>query len=118
MIENYQKHKKVVWIPQREEAFTKAKQAVYDCQKLFSVDEKATPILQTDASDYGIGGRLYQIVNGIMQPITYISKALQGTQYNWSVIEKDCYAIFNCVQKMKPIIGNTHFIFSKLIIKT
>ena len=58
MIEDYQKHKKVVWTPQREEAFTKAKQAVYDCQKLFFVDEKATPILQTDASDYGIGGRL------------------------------------------------------------
>ena len=110
MIEDYNKHKKVVWTPQREEAFTKAKQAVYDCQKLFSVDEKATPILQTDASDYGIGGMLYQIVNGIMQPITYISKALQGIQYNWSVIEKDCYAIFHCVQKMKPIIGNTHFI--------
>ena len=35
-----------MWTPQREEAFTKAKQAVYDCQKLFFVDEKATPILQ------------------------------------------------------------------------
>ena len=35
-----------MWTPQREEAFTKAKQAVYDCQKLFFLDEKATPILQ------------------------------------------------------------------------
>ena len=30
MIEDYNKHKKVVWTLEREEAFTKAKQAVYD----------------------------------------------------------------------------------------
>ena len=66
MIEDYHRHKKVVWTPQREEAFTKAKQVVYDCQKLFFVDENAIPILQTDASDYGIGGMLYQVINEIM----------------------------------------------------
>ena len=110
MIEQYEKHKKVVWTVEREAAFEKAKQAVYDCQKLFFVNPTATPILQTDASDYGIGGMLYQIVNGIMQPIMYLSKALQGSQYNWSVIEKECYAIFFCIQKLKPIIGNSHFI--------
>ena len=50
------------------------------CQKLFFVNEHVTAILQTDTSDYRIlGGMPYQIVNEIIQPITYISKALQGT---------------------------------------
>ena len=49
------------------------------CQKLFFVNEHVTAILQTDTSDYRIGGMSYQIVNEIIQPITYISKALQGT---------------------------------------
>lgn len=110
MIEDYDKRKKVIWTPEREAAFEKAKTAIFECQKLFFIDESATPILQTDASDYGIGGMLYQIVNGIMHPIMYISKALQGSQYNWSTIEKECYAIFFCINKLKPILGNSHFI--------
>ena len=44
-------------------------------QKLFFVNEHVTAILQTDTSDYRIGGMSYQIVNEIIQPITYISKA-------------------------------------------
>ena len=110
MIVDYDKRKKVVWTPDRLAAFERAKTAIHDCQKLFFIDENVTPILQTDASDYGIGGMLYQIINGLMYPIMYISKALQGSQYNWSTIEKECYAIFFCINKLKPILGNSHFI--------
>jgi hypothetical protein len=36
---------------------------------------KDAPIyLYTDASDYGIGAHLYQLVDGVEQPISFISK--------------------------------------------
>ena len=110
MIVQYDKRKKVIWNEQRELAFEKAKQAIHDCQKLYFIDPDVTPILQTDASDYGIGGMLYQMKNDIMYPIRYISKSLSGSQLNWSTIEKECYAIFFCINKLKPLIGNSHFI--------
>ena len=110
MIEQYEKRKKVIWTPHREEAFEKAKTAIYDCQKLYFIDPGITPILQTDASDYGIGCMLYQMKNDIMYPIMYVSKALQGSQLNWSTIEKECYAIFFCINKLKPLLGHSHFI--------
>ena len=110
MILDYDKRKKVVWNEKRELAFEKAKQAIHDCQKLYFIDPDITPILQTDASDYGIGGMLYQMKNDIMYPIRYISKSLSGSQLNWSTIEKECYAIFFCINKLKPLLGNSHFL--------
>ena len=109
LIVQYERRKKIMWTPERIEAFDKAKQAIHDCQKLYFIDPAITPILQTNASDYGIGGMLYQMKNGKMFPIRYISKSLQGSQLNWSTIEKECYAIFFCIQKLKPLLGSSHF---------
>ena len=36
--------------------------------------------LYTDASDFGIGGVLFQVVDTIWQPIAFISKSLTPTQ--------------------------------------
>jgi len=33
-------------------------------QELYLLEDTATPILQTDASDFGIGGYLYMMTNG------------------------------------------------------
>ena len=32
--------------------------------------------LHTDASDYGVGGYLFQTVDGVNQPIAFVSKSL------------------------------------------
>ena len=64
-------------------------------QKLFFVNEHVTAILQTNTSDYRIGGMPYQIVNEIIQPITYISKALQGTcTVQWVCVKKNATRSF------------------------
>ena len=41
--------------------------------------------LHTDASDYGVGGYLFQTVDGIDQPIAFVSKSLNKSQLLWSV---------------------------------
>ena len=42
--------------------------------------EKSALKLYTDASDYGIGGVLIQIVNNEWRPIAFIRKSLSATQ--------------------------------------
>ena len=46
------------------------------------MDENAPITLQTDACDYGIGGYLYQTVDGKIQVIMCVSKALSGAKLN------------------------------------
>ena len=56
--------------------------------------------MQTDSSEYGIGGYVFMVTNGKMQVIRYFSKALQGAQLNWSAREKECYGIYYGVNQL------------------
>lgn len=49
-------------------------------------------ILQTDASNSGLGAVLSQEVEGIDRPILYISRKLAQREVNYSMVEKDCLA--------------------------
>jgi len=67
---------------------------MFNCQELYCLEDTSTPILQSDASDYGIGGHLYMVTNGKVRPTRFYSKALTGSQLNWSAREKECYGIY------------------------
>ena len=59
-----------------------SKGKIAECQQLFFMDENAPITLQTDACDYGIGGYMYQTVDGKIQVIMCVSKALSGAKLN------------------------------------
>ena len=42
--------------------------------------ERSPITLHTDASDYGVGGYLFQTVDGIDQPVAFVSKSLNKSQ--------------------------------------
>ena len=50
-------------------------------------------ILQTDASQVGIGAVLAQEIDGELRPISFISRKLNKAECNYAVIEKECLAI-------------------------
>ena len=49
--------------------------------------------IETDASDYGIGGVLLQKFDDTARPIAFISRKLNPAECNYAVIEKECLAI-------------------------
>ncbi len=69
-----------------------------------------TPILQTDASDCGVDGYLYSVINGKVRMIRFFSKALVGAQLNWSARKKECYGIYFGVKTFEDLLDNRHFI--------
>ena len=73
-------------------AFKGCQLAVSNCQHLFFLDDTTTPILQTDASDYGVGAYFYEIRDGKVRVVRFLSKSLTGAQLNWSIIEKNTMA--------------------------
>ncbi len=60
-----------------------------NCPKLYYVDLNLPIHVRTDASDYGIGGYIFQLDGDKELPIRFIiSKSLHKSQLNWSTIEK------------------------------
>ena len=73
-------------------SFDIIREAIRSCPTLFFLDENGNVVLDTDASDYGIGSYLFQIVKGKPRPVAFMSKSLTNAEANWSTIEKECYA--------------------------
>ncbi|MFN9904848.1 MAG: Ty3/Gypsy family RNase HI domain-containing protein, partial [bacterium] len=64
--------------------------------------------LYVDASDVAIGGVLIQVSDqGQQQVIAFISKKFTTSAARWSVIEKECFAIFYSCSKLR------YYLFAK-----
>ena len=109
MITDYEKKRKLIWTSEAEQAFNKVKEAIRNCPKLFFMDDNAPVFLHTDASDYGIGAYLFQVIDGLEQPIAFMSKTLSAEEIKWSTIEKECYAIVFSLRKFEYLLRDKHF---------
>ena len=76
---------------------------------MFFPREDCSIILMTDACDFGIGGYCYQLVDNKEQTVALVSKALNDTQYKWSILQKEAYAIFYCLKQLQAILRDRHF---------
>ena len=65
--------------------------------------------LHTDASDYGVGGYLCQTVDGIDQPVAFVSRFLNKSQLRWSAIQKEAYGIFYSCMYLQSLLRDRLF---------
>ena len=85
---------KVVWTEACEEAFTKLKELLCSVPILMSPDFEKSFVLQTDASEHGVGAVLSQQGDdGHEHPVAYWSRKLLIREQKYSTIEKECLAI-------------------------
>ena len=106
----YNRRNKLQWTVETMTAFNTLKTRIHECPKLFFVDHTSPIHLYTDASDYGIGAYLCQIINGREVPIAFISKTLDKAHRDWSVPEKECYAIYYAFTKFEHLLLDREFI--------
>ena len=76
----------IYWTLDGTLAFNETRIAVSRYPLMCFINDDSPIKLYTDASDYGVGGVLFQIVNDFWRPIAFISKSLSATQINWSSI--------------------------------
>ena len=83
-------------------------QAIDECPKLWFLDDHSPIILQTDASDYGIGAYLYQLdkteTSIVEHPVGFISKAIACKHANWDVPMKEGFCIFYALIKFEYLL--------------
>jgi RNase H-like domain found in reverse transcriptase len=73
------------------------------------IDDTFPVSLYTDASTYGIGGVLFQIVNDVWKPIAFVSKSLTAVQLKWSTIQNQANAIFICWTQLGYLLRDRPF---------
>ncbi|GFU55689.1 retrovirus-related Pol polyprotein from transposon 297 [Trichonephila clavipes] len=89
------------WTSECQESFVQLKEKLLTNPVLYAPDFKRQFILQTDASDTGIGIVLAQRNDtGEEHPILYLSKKFSDAEKVYCTIEKECAAIVYAVNKL------------------
>ena len=83
----------VQWTEPCQRAFERVKEALCGEPLLFTPNFSLPFILQTDASDRGLGAVLTQQVKGVDRPVLYISRKLSQRETKYSTVEKECLTI-------------------------
>lgn len=95
-----------IWTPVEEEAFQTLNQALITAHVLALPDFNKVFVLETDASDKGIGAVLIQD----QHPLAYVSKALGPKTSTLSVYEKEYLAILLAVEHWRPYLQMKEFV--------
>ena len=100
----------IKWTEELKEYFFQVQKAVASCPKLYFINLNAPIWLNTDASGYGVGGYLYQIIDGKEYPVAFVSKTLSKQQRRWDAKEREAYAIYYCLVQLEHIIRDVKFV--------
>lgn len=90
--------KDLVWTREADEAMEELKRRITSAPALASADTSKPYILQTDASDVGLGAVLAQEQDGAEHPIAFFSRSLNTAERNYSTTEKECLAVVEGVK--------------------
>jgi hypothetical protein len=100
----------VEWGEAQETAFKRLKEILSSEPILKLPDLNKDFILQTDASNLGIGACLFQEHEGKKHPVLYASKKLLEREQNYSVGEREALAIVWGVSKFHRFLYGRHFV--------
>lgn len=100
----------VRWGDAQEEAFSRLKALLSKAPVLHLPDFSKPFIVQTDASNTGVGAVLMQDHQDGRFPIAYASKKLLPREQNYSVIERECLAIVFAVKKFQNYLYGKEFV--------
>ena len=101
---------KVSWSQEAEKAFESLKDALISQPILKLPNINGTFIIQSDASEYGLGGVLLQAEDNVKMPVAFASRKLTQSEKNYAVIEKECLAIVWTIQKFSRYLFGKEFL--------
>ncbi|CAJ0918105.1 unnamed protein product [Ranitomeya imitator] len=100
----------VNWTDGCEGAFQALKTALCNAPVLKAVDSSRPFLVQTDASEFGLGAVLSQVDSEDQEhPVLYLSRKLLPREAAYSTIEKECLAIVWALQRLQPYLYGRPF---------
>lgn len=98
------------WTPECEKAFVQAKKLITSDEVLAHYDPQRPIKLECDASPYGLGAVLTQVMeDNTERPIAYASRSLTKTEKHYSQIDKEALALVWGVKKFHTYVFARRF---------
>jgi len=110
LIPDYKRSNTINWNAEAKIAFEHIRQLINDCPTMFFLTDTDPIYLHTDASDYGVSGYLFQVIDNTERPVAFVSKSLSRTQLRWPIIQKEAYAIFRSVIDLDYLLRDVTFV--------
>ena len=101
---------KIKWESPQENAFQSLKQVLVNFPVLKLPDVNESFIVQTDASERGLGCVLLQEEGDMKFPVAYASRKLKPSESSYATIEKECLAIVWAIHKFPIFLYGREFI--------
>lgn len=98
------------WGPEQEHALRRLVSVLADTAELQLPDLNREFVIQTDASDLGLGAVLLQEHGGVLRPVAFASRSLTPAEKNYSVTEKECLAIVFALRKFDYYVDGVPFV--------
>jgi hypothetical protein len=96
------------WNDKQREAFQKLKERVLSKPILRLPDPDKPFEVETDASDFALGGQLGQRdEQDMIHPVAFFSKKLHGSELNYQIHDKELMAIIVAFKEWKPYLSGT-----------
>ena len=109
LLSKYNRRARLKWTDHARLCYETLKVAIHECPRLFFMDDSSPIFLHTDASNYGIGAYLFQVVEGVQRPIAFLSKSLNDRMRRWDTPQKEGYAIFYALDKFDYLLRDRKF---------
>lgn len=100
---------KFVWTKTAEKALENLKAALVTTPILATPDYSLPFVVQTDASDVGLGAVLTQEIGGEERVIAYMSVKLSAAERKYHVTERECMAVLIAIEKFRSYIEGVSF---------
>ncbi|KAK9745723.1 RNase H-like domain found in reverse transcriptase [Popillia japonica] len=97
------------WTTSCEDAWSQIRQHLISAPILSCPDFNQEFIIQTDASNFGLGAVLTQRIDGDERVICYLSRSLSRAERIYSTTEKECLAVLWAIEKLRPYVEGSHF---------
>lgn len=95
-----------VWSPDADKAFLDLKSCLVQAPVLACPNFDLPFDVHTDASNYGVGAMLSQVVDGVEHPVAFMSKSLTGPERNYSVTEREALAVLTALEHWRCYLEN------------
>ncbi|KAI3655544.1 hypothetical protein MP638_007198, partial [Amoeboaphelidium occidentale] len=96
------KDSQFLWQEQQENAFKLLKESFREDLLLLHPQDHKPFIVETDSSDYGIGGVLSQFDDqNVLRPVAFYSRQLNSAERNYEIYDKELLAVHDCFKEWR-----------------
>lgn len=101
LLKGRRKSQPITWTDAAESSFVSIKKLLVSAPILTQPDFSQPFVIQSDASNTGLGGCLTQEIDGKEHVIAYASRSLSRAERNYTTVEKECLALLFCIDKFR-----------------